>query len=65
MNIGVLKMREQGGWWGEIVQKTNTRHFPRTERKESIFESQQSDQSNKKKYASLQNFKMPGIMRRS
>lgn len=48
MNIGVLKMREQGGWWGEIVQKTNTRHFPRTERKESIFESQQSDQSNKK-----------------
>lgn len=42
-------MREQGGWWGEIVQKTNTRHFPQTEKKESIFESQQSDQSNKKK----------------
>lgn len=45
-------MREQRGWWGEIVQKTNTRHFPELKGK-SLYLKVNKVTRAIKKYASL------------
>lgn len=67
MNYNNTKMRKQGGWWREIVQKSNIRHFPelKNQKKESTFKRVDLVTTAMKEYASLQNFRMPEIMRRS